>query len=79
VYVCTEVEALGRYRGFFVGSHRVREVDLPEDRTVTLREHYRGIDRVLDRLVPRIGTPGVRRLRPTRALAIGAVTASWNP
>jgi glycosyltransferase involved in cell wall biosynthesis len=55
VYVRTEVEALRRYRGFFVGSHRVREVDLPEDRTVTLREHYRAIDRVLDPLVTRIG------------------------
>jgi glycosyltransferase involved in cell wall biosynthesis len=55
VYLRTEVEGLRRYRGVFVGSHRVRELDLPEDRTVTLREHYGAIDRVLDPLVTRIG------------------------
>jgi glycosyltransferase involved in cell wall biosynthesis len=76
VYLRTEVEALQRYRSVYVGSHRVREVELPEDRTVTLRERYHGVDRVLDPLVTRIGrrVGYFAHLAPVaRALAPGSV------
>ena len=55
VYVRTEVEALRRYRGYYVGSHRVTDVELPDERTLVLRDRYRHVDRVLDPLVTRIG------------------------
>jgi len=56
VYLRTEAEALRRYRPVYVGSHRPPGgVELPADRTITLRERYRAIDRRLDPLVVRIG------------------------
>ncbi|MHB1225570.1 MAG: glycosyltransferase [Gemmatimonadaceae bacterium] len=76
VYLRTEVEALRRYRSFYLGSHRVHDVDLPEDRTLTLREHFGPIDRALDPLVTRLGRR-LERLRPSarvgRVLARGTL------
>ncbi|HEU4630924.1 MAG TPA: glycosyltransferase [Gemmatimonadaceae bacterium] len=55
VYVRTEGEALRRYRALYVGSHRLDQVELPADRTLTLREMYRPVDRVLDPILTRAG------------------------
>lgn len=55
VYLRTEVEALRRYRGFYVGAHRVREVELPHERTFTLRERFQTVDRRLDPVLTRAG------------------------
>jgi glycosyltransferase involved in cell wall biosynthesis len=55
IYLRTEVEALRRYRSFYFGTTRVRDVDLPDERTFTLCEHYRAIDRILEPVVTRIG------------------------
>jgi glycosyltransferase involved in cell wall biosynthesis len=76
VYVRTEVEALRRYRGVYVGSHRVDQVELPADRTLTLREHYRAIDHLLDPVITRIGhrLASARPVAPIgRALARGGI------
>jgi glycosyltransferase involved in cell wall biosynthesis len=76
VYLRTEVEALRRYRGYYVGSHRVSDVELPADRTLVLRERYGRIDRALDPLVTRVGYR-LQRMRPLaslgRTLASGSV------
>jgi len=76
VYVRTEVESLSRYRSFYVGVRRVGEVQLPPERTLTLREQYTPIDRLLDPIVTRIGwrmeaTGGLTTLG--HSLALGSV------
>jgi len=75
VYLRTEVEALHRYRGYYVGSHRVTDVELPEERTLVLRDRYRHVDRVLDPLVTRIGYR-LERLRPLAAFGRELATGS---
>lgn len=75
VYLRTEVEALHRYRNFYVGSYRVPDVELPEDRTFTLREHYRRVDRVLDPLITRIGR-GLERFDPSAGVGTSLARGS---
>ncbi len=68
-YIRTQAEAVPRYRSWYVGTHRVaRAVELPADRTLVLRDHYRGADGVLDRIVGRLPARG-----PLRELRKGGV------
>jgi glycosyltransferase involved in cell wall biosynthesis len=67
VYIRTDAEALRRYRGVYVGVRQLREVELPQERTIALRESFRSIDAVLDPVVTRVGWR-LERLRPLSRL-----------
>lgn len=77
VYLRTEAEALRRYRAVYVGCHRpAGGVELPADRTISLRERFHSVDRRLDPVVQRLGWR-LERVGPLagvgRALAPGSV------
>jgi glycosyltransferase involved in cell wall biosynthesis len=76
VYLRTQLEALTRYTPFYFGSRRLADVSLPEDRTLTVRESYRRVDRFLDPFVTRVGWR-LERVKPLeaagRCLAPGSV------
>jgi glycosyltransferase involved in cell wall biosynthesis len=55
VYIRTDAEALQRYRSVYVGVRRLGEVDLPNERTIALRETFRSVDHILDPVVTRVG------------------------
>lgn len=68
-YIRTQAEAVPGYTPYYVGTHRAaRGVELPADRTLVLRDHYRGVDGVLDRVLRRVPARG-----PLRELASGGV------
>lgn len=68
-YIRTQAEAVPGYRSVYVGARRVPHgVELPAERTVVLRDQYRRLDGLLDRVVRRLPPHG-----PFRLLAAGSV------
>ncbi|MHB1225420.1 MAG: glycosyltransferase, partial [Gemmatimonadaceae bacterium] len=68
-YLRTQAEAVPGYTSHYVGTHRAgRGIELPADRTLVLRDHYRAVDGLLDRVLRRVPARG-----PLRELAMGGV------
>jgi glycosyltransferase involved in cell wall biosynthesis len=61
-YIRTQAEAVPQYTSYYVGTHRVAwSIELPPERTLVLRDRYRHVDGLLDRVVTRLPRRGPLR------------------